>query len=252
MAALARDSNGRHFFVARPDGLATIFDQEMDALTHTVANGAELVVDLAPGVFADQVFDRVTTGIGSQVVVPLGAFTAGDHKTVLVQLTVPAGTVGERPVASVRLRYDDLVEARPGTCEGSVAALLTADPSQLSPLDGVVSARVSSSETAAALETANKLWRDGDGEGARAVLQSNAGKIAERRHAAKAAAPRGRGAMVDKSFDDQARVLEAATGGFSADPAPRPATTPSAAPPMNEPAAEQIRANQKDAFDLAN
>src|SRR5258706_6084503 len=102
MAARARSSNGRHFFVADPAGLPSIFDQEMASLTKTVANRVELTVDLAPGVFAEHVFDRVNSGDGSQVVVPLGTFSGGDHKTVLVRLRVPRGPVGERPIAAVR------------------------------------------------------------------------------------------------------------------------------------------------------
>jgi len=58
MSVLARGSNGHHFFVADPAGLPAIFDQEMASLTRTVANRAELTVDLAPGVFVEQVFDR--------------------------------------------------------------------------------------------------------------------------------------------------------------------------------------------------
>src|SRR5688572_6140594 len=69
MSALARDSNGGHYFVEQADKLPGIFDTEMSTLTKTVANQAELVVDLAPGVFADQVFDRVTVGAGSQTII---------------------------------------------------------------------------------------------------------------------------------------------------------------------------------------
>ena len=91
MSALARGSNGHHFFVADPTGLPAIFDSEMASLTRTVANRAELTVDLAPGVFADRVFDRSAASTGSQLVIPLGALSAGDHKTLLAQLRVPRG-----------------------------------------------------------------------------------------------------------------------------------------------------------------
>ncbi|HEU5057727.1 MAG TPA: VWA domain-containing protein, partial [Kofleriaceae bacterium] len=46
LAQLARDSNGRHFFVADPAGLAPVFDEEMRSLADTIATGAELTVDL--------------------------------------------------------------------------------------------------------------------------------------------------------------------------------------------------------------
>ncbi|MBZ0235877.1 MAG: VWA domain-containing protein, partial [Deltaproteobacteria bacterium] len=95
MSALARDSNGGHYFVEKADNLPVIFDKEMSTLTRTVANQAELVIDLAPGVFADHVFDRVTVGTGSQTIIPMGAFSAGEHKTALVRLRVPRGAAGE-------------------------------------------------------------------------------------------------------------------------------------------------------------
>src|SRR5262249_27900322 len=57
MSALARSSNGNHFFVGDPTGLPAVFDSEMASLGKTVANKAELTLDLAPGVIADRVFD---------------------------------------------------------------------------------------------------------------------------------------------------------------------------------------------------
>jgi Ca-activated chloride channel homolog len=224
MATIARDSNGGHYFVERPDALATIFDKEMSTLTRTVANGAELVVDLAPGVFADHVFDRITVGSGSQTIIPLGAFAAGEHKTALVRLRVPRGAAGERPVAAVRLRYEDLVDQKPGQCEGTLAAFATDDSSKLTPLDGVVSARVSSSETAETLEQANDLFRDGRAVDANNLLRARAASVRAGGWKAKKDAPAERQMDVDKSFARQTMALETAAKGF--EPA-----SPAAAPP---------------------
>src|SRR5687768_18324261 len=54
-----------------PSGLPPVFEEEMRSLADTVATGAELTVKLAPGVFADHVFDRPAVQRGSQMVVPL-------------------------------------------------------------------------------------------------------------------------------------------------------------------------------------
>jgi Ca-activated chloride channel family protein len=246
MSALARDSNGGHFFVADATGLPRIFDQEMDTLTRTIANQAEVTIDLAPGVFAEEVYDRVTVARGSQVVVPLGAFAAGEKKTVLVRLGVPRGAAGERPVAAVRLHYDDLVESRPGDCEGELAVRLSDDPSQLTPLDGVVSGRVSGSETAAALTEANDLVREGKPREARERLIAGKKTVAQRRARAAADCRSNAAACPDEDaeakFDKAEQVLEKAGGGFGDD------TKPASAP---EPAT-QTRENAKDAFDMSN
>lgn len=256
MAALARDSNGRHFFVQEPSGLPSIFDREMETLASTVANNAELTVDLAPGVFAEHVYDRASAANGNQVVVPLGAFATADRKTLLVRLRVPRGAAGERPVAAVRLRFDDLTSGQPGASEGALVAHLTDDDSRITPLDGLVSARLSSSETAEALEQANALFRAGRADAARRLVDAKVGVLGTTRSAARRAAPVGRGAELDRAFERQTRALEKASTGFaqpptaSADPA---ATVPADARSEDErarPAKVQIRDNQKGAFDL--
>jgi Ca-activated chloride channel family protein len=250
MASLARSSNGDHFFVASPTDLASIFDREMDSLQKTVAARAELVVDLAPGVFAEQVFDRTTASadLGSQVVVPLGTFAAGEHKTVLVKVRVPRGQAGERPVAQVRLRYDDLVTGKDGSCDGALVAQLSTDPAQLTPLDGIVSARLSSTETAQALEEANQLFRNGQTAQAQEVLRRREAELHPMQHMAHATATPSAAPAVDAAFDKQAEALHGASAGFGS------AATSSAGGRTAEgktKADNQIRASQKDAFDLS-
>ncbi len=248
MSTLARSSNGHHFFAADPTALPMIFDQEMASLTRTVANHAELTVDLAPGVFAEHVFDRVTTGDGSQLVVPLGAFSAADHKTVLVRLRVPRGAPGERPVAAVRLRYDDLAEAKPGSCEGTLATRLSSDPSALTPLDALVSARVSASETAETLEQSNALFRAGKADEARAVLSQEKSKVERWHRSAADHAPMGRSGDVDRAFVQQQATLSGASAGFAARPSSPDAPATATPPAADKAGQRQIRENQADAL----
>ena len=250
MAALARSSNGHHFFVDRADGLPAIFDREMESLTRTVANGAELAIDFSPGVFATHVYDRATVGSGSQLTVPLGAFSAQERKTVLVRVRVPAGQAGERPIAAVRLRYDDLAEAKPGTCDGALAAQLSADSSALSPLDAVVSARVSASDTAETLETANALFKAGRADDAHAALREGAVRLDRMRHeAARAASTDPKAAATSSTmFQAQQTTLSGAGSGFMAAPAAGAAPDPA----DKRKGDEQVRRNQAEAFDLSN
>jgi Ca-activated chloride channel family protein len=245
LSQLARDSNGRHFFVGDPSGLPPVFDEEMRSLADTIATGAELTVDLAPGVFADHVFDRPAVQRGSQMVVPLGAFAGSDRKTLLVRLRVPRGAAGERPVAAVRLHYNDLAEGGAGDCEGELVAQLSDDPSAIAPIDGLVSARVSSSETASTLEEANALFQAGRAGEARGLISRKREAL---RHAAKTAGP-----LADKAFSKQDVILENAGTGFAQPPAPTAGAEPAATPPRAEQrkGKEQVRNNQKDAFELS-
>ena len=237
MAAVARDSNGRHFFVADAAGLPTVFDQEMASLDRTVATNTELTVDLAPGIFVDHVFDRTFVQRGQQVTVPLGAFAAADHKTLLMRLRVPRGPAGERPVAAVRMSYNDLVDEKAGSCQGELIARVTDNPTEATPLDGLVSARVTKSEAAETLEKANELFRDGRAGEARGLISSRRQAFKDRKRKASRAAPSARRGDVDKSFDFADNVLGGAETGF--DPAD-----------SEDESAAQVRQNQADAFDL--
>ncbi len=251
MTALAQDSNGRHYFVEDARGLAAIFDREMESLTHTVANRAEVEIELASGVVAEEIYDRVTSTLGTTITVPLGAFAAGEHKTVLLRVRVPRGTPGERAVASVRVKYDDLVGATPASTDGELTAQLTSDPGLISPLDGIVAGRVASSDTAAVLQQANALYDAGDAYAADTLVQAQATKVAAMRADATANAPADRGADVDMAFEAQAEVLAGATSGF-APPTASPAAEPSA--PAAKPSRAgkaQVKSNAEDAFDLA-
>ncbi len=250
LAALARDSNGGHYFVERPDGLPAIFDEEMRTLGRTVASATELVVDLAPGVSAEHVYDRVTVSSGRQLVVPLGTVAAGERKTALIRLRVPAGAAGARPVADVRLRYDDLVDQRPGLSEGALVALATADASEPAPLDGVVSARLSASETAATLEHANELYRRGREGEATTLLRARAGAVRVQTAAARSAPMAGADPddadAAAAAFAEQEKVLDRAARGFA------PASPTAAPPPADsKPAKANMRNAQADALTIA-
>ncbi len=224
MFAVAQSSNGRHYFVESPAGLPRIFEQELESLVQTVANGAEVELDLAPGVEVLEVMDRSFTRDGDRVIVPFGSFTQGDNKTLLVRLRVPRGEPGARPVADVRMRYEDLTRGRPGTCDGALALRLTDDRDDVAELDPLVESRLARSETAAALVRANELFSEGDVAAARRTLDRSRGRIRSRKTTAKEKAAPAAQPFLDDDFDRQLEALEQADQGFgsvAADPTPQ-------------------------------
>lgn len=253
MSAIAEEANGRHHFVENAAKLISIFDEELKSLTSTVADGAELTVSLAPGVRVLEVYDRSFRRQGEQLIVPIGALSGGDERTFLMKVSVPAGSVGTRPVVDVQLAYRDLTEGRAGSCEGRLSHVLVNDASQLSSLDPLVANRVERSETASVLSDANKLWQAGDADKARDLLA----KASEQKRAARARFE----AMPFKSetkrptdlaadFDRQEQVLAQAEAGFATPPlgaAPSPAAAASTA--HKEKAA--VKANQSAARDAS-
>lgn len=243
MFAVSQSSNGRHYFVETPAGLPRIFDEELDSLVRTVANRAEVEVDLAPGVQMLEVLDRSFTRDGRRVVVPFGSFAQDDTKTLLMRLRVPGGPAGDRPVARVRMRYEDLTRGRPSDCDGELVAQLTERADEVSPLDPLVESRLARSETSAALQRANELFSEGDVAAARRTIDSSRGRIRNRRKAARRRASSSQQPAVDADFDRQLETLDKAGAGFgqaAAEPAPAASRTGKAAVRSNAGALDEL------------
>ncbi|MDI3282958.1 VWA domain-containing protein [Polyangium sp. 15x6] len=228
LSAIAVESNGRHYFVENDAALARVFEGEAEALTQAVASGAEVDIDLAPGVELDRVFDRSFRRSGNRITVPLGTFSGGDVKTVLVKLRVPAGSNGELSVATVDMRYKDLVKNEDGRCSGKLGVEVV--DANASDLDAVVAGRVNRSETASALEEANRLFEQGKVAEARRRIESREQALRDSAAKAKTSAPATRAADVAQDFDRQLAVVQQAQSGFAAAPVAAAAAEPAAGP----------------------
>ncbi|WP_437283206.1 VWA domain-containing protein [Sorangium sp. So ce375] len=271
LSAIALDSNGRHYFVENDAALARIFEAEAEQLTASVASGAELAIDLAPGVELDRVFDRSFRRVDGQVVVPLGAFAAGEVKTVL--LKVRLGGLGgdgrdDSPLADVGLTYRDLVAKTDARCVGKLGVAIADRDADASELDALVAGRVQRSETAAALKQANFLFEQGRLDEARSKLGAQQESLKKAADKARLSAPASRAKEVASDFDGQLAALERAGSDFATPPAfatPPPAAAaepggfaqaPAAAAPRPAPAQSRqgksaVRRNEAEAFDLA-
>ncbi len=246
MSAIAREANGRHYFSETGENLEQIFDQELESLITALAKDGKLVVELAPGVRVAEVLDRSYQQVDRRVIVPMGTFAAGEAKTFLLRLDVPPSPAGERPIASVTFSYEDLVANGPGECFGELAMQMTTSAGEVSPLDAIVLNRLTKSETAKTLETANALFAQGRTAEAQAIVDDHIAQIDKRRKQASSAS----GAAgffdpfdrdLDNEFDAQAEVLGDANAGFD-EAAPAPASRPGKA---------QVRRNAAKADALA-
>lgn len=255
MSAIARESNGRHYFSETGSNLGEIFEQELQSLIRAVATDGQLIVELAPGVRVAEVFDRSYQQVDRRVIVPLGTFAAGEQKTLLLRLDVPASPLGERPIANVSLTYSGVgrtgaANQDPGECFGELAAQLTRTPSEVSPLDAIVLARLTRAETSRTLTSANDLFNQGRGGEAQALLDSHLEKISTRKKSAgEAVTTAGFADPFDRNLDDdfaaQSGAIGKAKGKFE-----EAATAP--VPTASQPARAQIRENAaaSDAFSL--
>jgi Ca-activated chloride channel family protein len=252
LSAIAQESNGRHYFVENDAALSKVFAAEAESLATTVASGAEVTVELAPGVELDRVFDRAFRRAGNRVSVPLGSFTSGEVKTVLLKVRIPSQKEGTALVADVNMTYRDLVADSDGRCDGRLAVQVTGDDALASDLDPVVAGRVQRSETAAVLKEANTLFDQGKREEARQRVQAQASSLATAAAKAKKDAPADKAADVGGDFDRQLAAIGRASSGFATPPpaAARPGGGAVAADPAPASRAPVLQ-GEVDAFELS-
>lgn len=250
MSAIAREANGRHYFSQSGENLEAIFDQEFESVVAAVAKDGKLVVELAPGVRVAEVFDRSYQQVDNRVIVPMGTFSVGDEKTLLMRLDLPVSPAGERPVANVTLTYDDLTGAAAkadGECFGELATTMTETAAEVSPLDAIVLARLTRAETALTLQESNRLFAAGRTREAQDLVSDHMRRVDSHKKTAKKAGaslhdPFSRD--LDDDFDAQKGLLDNASGGF-ADAAAEPA------PAASHKGKSQIRINATEADALA-
>jgi Ca-activated chloride channel family protein len=261
MAAIASESNGRHYFVANPSGLPAIFAEEFDSIAASVAQGAELAIDLAPGVEVEEVFDRSFRREGTRIIVPFGTFATREEKTVLMRVRVPSSREGSMPIADLALSYRDLIARTEGRSAGSLGLVVKNDGSEQRELDPFVAARIERSRTSQTLTRANVLFEQGRVDEARAALQNQHNELAKAEALAlgapaKTAVPKTNGRGLKDDFAEQDRALAeaqsnlapvAGSGGGASG-----ASAPAAAPIATSTAGRaSVRSNQSKATDMA-
>lgn len=253
MAALAVESNGRHYFVASAAGLPAIFSQEFDSLVASVAQDADLAIDLAPGVEVEQVFDRTfrreNAAGGERIVIPFGVFAAKQQKTALVKLRVPTDRDGETPVARMSLTYRDLGLRQDRHEDGSIALLVKSDGTEQHEIDPFVGDRVERSRTAQTLTQANRFFEQGQFAEAEKTLATRAGELHAspvRRLAGGLA--NGEAKRLDSDLDTQIGAVAEAQANLSA---PQATAAAGGGHAPAHAAAAQVRKNQQTAVDLA-
>lgn len=220
--AVSQASNGHHYFVEDPSGLPAVFEREAESLVGTVADRVDVDVALAPGVELLEVVARGHQRRGDRVALSLGSFNAGQAKSALLRVRLPAGR-GATPVADVRLAYRDLVDGREHEADGSLAVAL--DPAAaVTRLDPKVEERLGRKDTLDALLQANDAFARGDVAEARRELEAARAEVTARQRRS-AARP---GSAVDRNFQQQLGALGRAQSSFddAVTESPEPAAAP--------------------------
>jgi Ca-activated chloride channel family protein len=226
LAAVAEESNGRHYFVENEAALSRVFEDEARDLGNTLASAAEATIVLAPGVELERVLDRSFRRSGETIVVPLGSFSKGETKTVLAKVRVPAGKDASTPIAAVELGWRDTASGAAASCAGKLAIERVTDDTKVSAYDPVVEGRLARSETATALAEANDLFTRGKAGEARRRLDAQRQQVARLVAVRATQAPDPAATGQKEQFDAQLEALRAADEAFAAAAARRGSVTP--------------------------
>ncbi|MRG96496.1 vWA domain-containing protein [Polyangium spumosum] len=218
LGAIALHAGGRHHFIEDAASLERVFLDEAERLRKTVALSASVTVDLAEGVTLTRVFDRTFRRSGQRLTVPLGNFSAGDTKTLLLELRVPAEAEGIRPVADVGLRFEDRKAGGEGSCSGKLDVRIGADGEAGSELDPILATRIARTRTADTLDAVNELLEQGRTEEAEAKLAAQEQALREVAARAREAAPAGRAEAIVQDLEGQTRTIAGAKKAAAAKP----------------------------------
>jgi Ca-activated chloride channel family protein len=215
LGAVALSSGGRHYFIEDDAALDRAFSTETERLRSTIASDAEASIDLGEGVELDRVFDRSFRREGRRIIVPLGSFSGGDEKTVLLKVRAPAKAPASVLLGNVELRYRDVGAGKDATCSGELGVTITASAADASKLDPEVSGRLQRSKTAAALIEANDLFEQGRPEEARRALAAQEAALKAAADEAILAAPTNKN-EIEADFKGQAASISGASSDIDA------------------------------------
>ncbi|MFW6023914.1 MAG: vWA domain-containing protein, partial [Myxococcota bacterium] len=168
LGALAVRSAGRLYHLSHSAGMASILEQELELLTHTVATDAHVEIAPAPGV---RFLDCATPGArmrGGKVRVKLGSVHAGQEREVLLRAELDTTRPGRHPVGTARLSFEPSRGGdAPVVQEKRLAYEVTRDRRAASKSEAPrVAAMVASHGAARAQHRAAELLSSGDGQSA--------------------------------------------------------------------------------------
>lgn len=207
LATLAFETNGRHHFVESLSALSGIFTTEANELASTVATEGEVTITLGDDVELVRVFDRAHRKDDGVLVVPLGAFSPGQEKTVLAEVRVRGDAAKRRHVAEVHVRFRDA-----GAQQTSMRGVLEVEMAERrSAMDPMVAVRLAKGQNADALEEAASLFEQGNKQEALELLDAHNARLAAQAAAAPEPAASALSSAIATASAARARISAAPT-----------------------------------------
>ena len=175
MADLAEASDGNHYFAETPRDLDSVYAAELGDVLSVVAQEVDLRIRCAPGIRPVRVLGRDADIDGQNVHAVLNQLYSGQSKYVMLEVEVPAGTVGaEFEVARVNLTYDNAATRTRDELASRVSVTFTESPAMVAERENKkVMASAFRQVGLETNETAMRLRDEGKTEEAREMLKRN-------------------------------------------------------------------------------
>ncbi len=127
MTRLALRSDGNTYFAEHSEDLAGIFQRELGDVLSVVARRVVVEIEFPEGARPVRIVGREGRVEDRRVVIELNQLYGGQQKFALIEVAVdPAKTGATREIASAKLRYEDVVDARAGSQTAQIAARFSA------------------------------------------------------------------------------------------------------------------------------
>ncbi|MEZ4462566.1 MAG: VWA domain-containing protein [bacterium] len=182
MTQMANTGAGNYYFVDEANAVAAVFEKELQGPASTVARNTAVVITLAPGVSAEQVFGFPARRNGDQLLISLAEFRSDETKSILAKLKVAAPATGKAPIVDVSLAYEDVINNKPDQRSLALSAVTTSDEVAARTASNVdVIARVQQVEVAQTMQDAMNLYSEGKAAEATRRIEETQQVMKERR-----------------------------------------------------------------------
>lgn len=177
LTSIACGAGGTYYYISRPGDILAAFDREFRMASGTVALGVRIIIRPMGGCRLESIPGHSWSMEDGAAVIGLGDLGAGQSRTLLAKISVPAESLGELTAAEVSVRYRDALTGEAGEKEVLPVRLdVVGDPRlHWENVDTEVSGSRAVIESSALMNEAVKRVDEGDKAGAFLIIRKALG-----------------------------------------------------------------------------
>ena len=179
LASMATGGGGSYYYISRPGDILAALKREFNMAASTVASGVEIIIRPMDGCRFESAPGHGWRLEGGSAVIGLGDLSAGETRTLMAQMSVPTGEMGDQGVADVTLRYRDPITGKTSRTDRATVVLSVVDNPSIHKenFDIEVQEKKAVIESNAMMDEAAKKVDEGDRDGARSIIQKVMGAL---------------------------------------------------------------------------